>query len=166
MGILQHQLSVWKARQHSGASAASLPFVPDLTCAACYLIPLLKSPSGDSHFLIGSLSINVSSSAGLYPWFTHRKCAAELAMMSFSDGTGAGMRDNRLARSPGASVIKSRRSVFVAQPPCPSRLFPIQRFLSESPRLGSPQDSSILPSWFFGGPPLDLRDLHCRTVNL
>src|SRR5262249_7310212 len=38
MGILQHQLSVWKAHQHFGASAASLPFVLGLTCLAFYLI--------------------------------------------------------------------------------------------------------------------------------
>src|SRR5215475_4561991 len=38
MGILQHQLSVWKVHQHFGASAASLPFVLGLTCLAFYLI--------------------------------------------------------------------------------------------------------------------------------
>ena len=64
-----------------------------------------------------------------------------------------------------ALPFKSRRSVFAAQPPCLSRLFPIQRFLSESHRLGSPQDSSILPL-HFGDQLLDHRDLHCLAVNL
>jgi hypothetical protein len=38
MGILQHQLSVWKAPQHFDASAASLPFVLGLTYMTFYLI--------------------------------------------------------------------------------------------------------------------------------
>src|SRR5262245_4152544 len=52
MGILQHQLSVWKAPQHFDVSSASLPFVLGLTYLTFYLNSL-ASQYGNTSRLIG-----------------------------------------------------------------------------------------------------------------
>src|SRR5262245_8680464 len=74
-------------------------------------------------------------------------------------------REGESCPKPRRLQFKSRRSEFASLPLCLNHLIPGQRCLSESRRLGSPQDSAVLRSSLFGGPPLDLRGLHCRAVN-